>query len=357
MEERWSAIVENLRSSGAQSEFTLEEFGSQAGVPTNGSLLQFLDQQVAAGKLERLQCYKCPRNGCVLTTDQLESGECPKCKIDFRREGLEADLEVRYKIVGNNSRDVRWIIIIHGMNSRAAWQEDFTWMVSNKFKYSVPVLVYKYGWMTIDVLVKYRHRQLSRALGNRIKKATRYASERGLTTTPDVIAHSFGSRLFTLVLGDPEFADLRFGRIITAGSIVRPDFVWQEYVDNQRIEAVLNHAGGADLAVPFAQFLIPGSGPGGRVGYLDEGAKNIKTESFEHSSCLTENALQELLIDEGAWDRFLRQPSGEFKSAKEFRPQAWKPALLPLRAFSRIFGTLLFALLSPFVFLLRVVDR
>jgi hypothetical protein len=139
------------------------------------------------------------------------------------------------------------MIVVHGMNTRAPWQEDFSWLVANKLKYAAPVLIHKYGWATIDVLVVRRHRQLARTLGARIRRAVEYARARGLTDAPDVLVHSFGSRLFSLIMNDEAFSDLNFGRVITAGSIIPPDFNWRSLIDEGRVEAVLNHMGGRDL--------------------------------------------------------------------------------------------------------------
>lgn len=92
------------------------------------------------------------------------------------------------------------MIVVHGMNTRAPWQEDLSWLIANKLKYAAPVLIHKYGWATIDVLVTPRHHQLAKSLGNKIRRTTEYARARELTAVPDILVHSFGSRIFTLVL-------------------------------------------------------------------------------------------------------------------------------------------------------------
>ena len=37
---------------------------------------------------------------------------------------------------------------------------------------------------------------------------------------PDIVIHSFGSHLFTILLGMKEFSDLKFGRVISVGSVL-----------------------------------------------------------------------------------------------------------------------------------------
>lgn len=56
--------------------------------------------------------------------------------------------------------------------------------------------------------------------------------------------------LLSLVLDDPNFEDLNLGRVITAGSIIPPDFDWDRLIASGRVEAVLNHVGAKDTAVP-----------------------------------------------------------------------------------------------------------
>ena len=114
-----------------------------------------------------------------------------------------------------------------------------------------------------------------------------------------------------MVLLDDQFNDLKFGRVITAGSIIRPDFNWTPLIRDQRIEAVLNHVGGKDAAVPFAEFLIPGTGPSGREGYLDPAVLNQLSAEFGHSDVFTEANLCQQLTKGGLWDQFLTQPTGQ----------------------------------------------
>ncbi|WP_296677553.1 hypothetical protein [Novosphingobium sp.] len=101
------------------------------------------------------------------------------------------------------------MIVVHGMNTRGAWQEDFSWLIDNRLKYSAPILIYKYGWATVDVLARWIHRRLAKRLGQRMRKAADYARERGLSAAPDILVHSFGSRLFSLILLDQSLRSTR----------------------------------------------------------------------------------------------------------------------------------------------------
>jgi hypothetical protein len=223
------------------------------------------------------------------------------------------------------SRSVPWLIAVHGFNTRGPWQEEFSWRIANRFKYHAPVLIYKYGLVRFGVLFRWRHRMLARQLGERIRKAITHARENQIQESPDVIIHSFGSQLFRLVLDMTEFSDLRFGRVIAVGSVIRPDFDWSSYIRDGRIEAVFDQCGGRDLAVPFAQFAIPGTGPGGRHGFMDSAVINVRNRRYGHSTAFTEAELARNLARGGSWDRFLREPLATFSDVTRFEPHAWSP--------------------------------
>lgn len=360
LEAPWYAEIAARRARGVGLEFRAAEFAGAAGSDwPNPDLQSFLDRAAEEGELDRIEYWLCPVRGCgrPLDANMVANDQCPYCRTDYREEGVEPLAAFLYRISGETSRDIHWMIAVHGMNSRAPWQEEFSWRIANKLKYSAPVLIYKYGWITIDVLVLWRHHQLARALGRRLRRAVAFARANGIGDPPDILVHSFGSRLFTLVLDSPEHSDLRFGRVITAGSVVRPDYDWSAHVASGRIEAVLNHVGGRDRPVRFAQYWIPGTGPGGRVGYLDKGALNVASADFGHSDFFTEEALGEILAKGGLWDRFLTHPLATLTAEGRFAASAWRPAFAPLRWVTRLLGILLFSVAAPFSYVRRAADR
>lgn len=266
--------------------------------------------------------------------------------------------ELFYRFPGEKSRDIRWMIVIHGMNSRATWQEEFSWQIANRLRYSAPVLIYKYGWATIEVLFKPFHRRLAKQLGTRIRIAIEQAKHSQRPPTPDIIAHSFGTRLLSLVLEDPEFEDLKFGRVITAGSIIRPDYDWDTLIADGRLEAVLNHVAAKDGAVPFAEYTIPGSGPGGKKGYGSKKAINIRNYDFVHSSFFLPDNLRNLISDNGLWHLFLTRPLAHFKPEGDFKLSSpWKPLPAFVRALLQMLLFLVFCLAYPFSWFRRKLGK
>ncbi len=356
---RWRAEISRRLELGDGLEFTLAHFAQAVGVQASDQALHaFIEELVASAAARRIETYRCPLCPYVFAPGTAKTiTMCPNCHADYQQEGEEVIVEYFYRLVGETSRDIRWVIVIHGMNSRAPWQEEFSWQIANRLRYSAPVLIYKYGWATVDVLIKPLHRRLERQLGERIRIAINQAMDSQRPSSPDIIAHSFGTRLFSLILEDPKFIDLKFGRVITAGSIVRPDFDWERPIAEGRVEAVLNHVGAKDTAVPFSQYTIPGAGPGGTVGYASRSALNVRNKNFGHSDFFVPENLRGLISNDGLWHSFLTHPLAHFRPEGVFELNVkWKPAWWPVRAFMRTLLYIVFCIFGPLSWLRRKID-
>lgn len=122
---------------------------------------------------------------CASCGETFDSGEdWPIAIVTFVREALV-------------TRDVKWLLTVHGMNTTGAWQEEFNWRVSLSYGYSVPVAIYKYGIVRPGAFLRFRHKALRRELVARIRCLVGEADEPGFRGVPDVIAHCLG----TLLLG------------------------------------------------------------------------------------------------------------------------------------------------------------
>jgi hypothetical protein len=271
---------------------------------------RLLEQLTDLGQISKRQVSICPTPDCnnLLDNDDLENKICPRCNTDFRETGETPLKQTRFFLRGPLSRSVPWLIAIHGMNTRASWQEEFSWRVSNKFRYHAPVLIFKYGVWQYRVLLEVQHRKLVKQLGDRIRLAIKHASENGIIDSPDILVHSFGSLLFSYLLNNTDYKDLKFGRIIVVGGIVKPDFPWSDFIDSGRIDTVLNHCSKNDKTVKFAEFFIPNSGPIGNFGSLDKKVFNVLEEDYDHSSYFIPEILEQNLKKDGTWDVFLRYP-------------------------------------------------
>ncbi|MHC2466963.1 hypothetical protein [Bradyrhizobium embrapense] len=319
---------------------------AESGIETES--VRLLDAATEAHLVERIRAWRCPQSIChrIIDAEAVANHHCPYCASDFRETGENPVETFVYRSSKAISRSVPWLIAIHGFNTRGPWQEDFSWRIAHRFKYHAPVLIYKYGLVRVGVLFRWRHAMLARGLGARIRKAVADARENQIEEPPDIVIHSFGSQLFRLVLEMPEFSDLKFGRIIAVGSVIRPDFDWSPYLRNGRIEAVLCQCGGQDGAVPFAQFFIPDTGPAGRYGFIDPCVINVRDDKYGHSTAFAARELSRNLARGGRWDRFLREPIASFSDSSRFELTAWSPVFALVRHFTRAFTILLFGAIT-----------
>lgn len=281
-----------------------------SGIGTREAIAAGLEALVAPDYLTRTPKWICPVATCrrPLADEDRQAQRCPSCDADYRETGDEPVERMVYRIEGELSRDIAWTIVAHGMNTRGPWQEEFSWRLANKVNYSAPVLIHKYGMVRLGVLLMYRHRQLVETFGRQIREAIRFAVWAGRVQRPDVILHSFGTLMFAQLLNDKRFDDLKFGRVILAGSIVPPSYNWAEHLDKKRLDGVLNHCGDKDWVVELAAPFIPGSGPSGRRGLRDTRAFSILAKGYNHSTFFEPAGLRAALRRGGVWDRFLRLP-------------------------------------------------
>lgn len=226
--------------------------------------------------------YFCPACDTALSDSEAQGEQCAYCGENFAEQNGVRGEEwfVCSRPVG---RLVKWLLSLHGMNTLGPWQEDFNWLVSRSYGYSVPVAIYKYGMIRPGAFIKFRQQHLKRQVTNQASRLSGEAEGRGFGGKPDVIAHSLGTWLLGhALLDDPK---LKVGRVILLGSILRPDFPWNELLAREQVEAVLNYYGTKDFWAFIAHYFIPDSGPSGRIGFdRYRGVRNVPARGYGHSS-------------------------------------------------------------------------
>jgi len=231
---------------------------------------QALEALADSGQLLRGEQLRCP---CGEVRRAEETGTCPNCG-DAEAEPLRERI---YRNDTPRTRDVRWVLLLHGMNTTGAWQEELNWRLGRLYGYSVPVAIYKYGVVRPGAVLRFRQRALARDLARKIQILTGEAEGSGFGGKPDVIAHSLGTWLFAEALrANPS---LKVGRVVLLGCIVRPDFSWESLRQSGQVEEVLCHYSRKDFWAKIAHYIIPGSGPAGVRGFNDRTAIAHKMET------------------------------------------------------------------------------
>jgi hypothetical protein len=337
-----------------QSDQRQHEFTPTALPPPVNTAIALLEHVAADGWLERVERHRCPNCTYPLDNQQAVKEVCQDCGATFEEYG-GITTETVYVRKLPQSRDVEWVIAIHGMNTTGTWQEAFSWYFGTTWGRSVPVAVYKYGIVIPGVVLAWRRRKLQRDLRDKLAAQRDEAQAQGFTGKPDVIAHSFGTWLLGHLLQSelarkPE-EQLKFGRIILAGCVLRPDFDWKAIKDAGLVDDVLNHYATKDRVVPWAHATIWDSGSSGRRGFDGDQVVNIRAEGFGHSDLFSVDkrvvngkCFQSCTGDPSDvthlkhsytryWRPFLTLPKEELCGLpdRENPPASWRPWPWPLR--------------------------
>jgi hypothetical protein len=301
------------------------EAHSKPDVATN-----LLGKLVTGKFLSAEQRWVCPcADGKSLTAVEAKQQSCAHCDQAFEDRGGEPEEQTWFVRHATRTRDVPWVLALHGMNTLGPWQEQLNWLVARTYGRSVPVAIYKYGVVRPGAVLKFRIRELRDGLIVRIRALSDETKAAGFGGKPDVIAHSLG----TLLLGQALQTDskLEVGRMILTGCILPPDFDWQSLIDRGQVEAVLCHAATGDGWARIAPYLIPGSGPAGVRGFNDRKLAHWVIQGGAHSYVFEKDQLPKCF--EEVWQPFLTQARGEFVSKLDGLPEPpWKPPLWLFRA-------------------------
>ncbi|HJQ36311.1 MAG TPA: hypothetical protein VKB93_04155 [Thermoanaerobaculia bacterium] len=331
LEERFGAaavqFIRKLLARPGSIALTTARLAQQGGV-SEAEAEQLLD---AVGLFTRGTNETCGKCGKALDGYGVRD-TCPHCGVSF--DDVAPQQAVIYELERDPPRDVKWVLVVHGMNTRGEWQEELSWLVGGSYRHMIPVAIYKYGKIQPGVMFRGRQRSLTKKLIAKMKALSGESEQAGYGGKPDVIAHSFGTWLIAHALeSDPA---LSIGRLILLGSIVRPDFDWRTLIDRGQVEAVLNHGGTRDEWVPFAQFLIPDSGPGAKRGFPPPVA-NVAATGFRHSDYFSPRDRMRSVFGE-VWQPFLSWEVPP-EIPNRFEGAAWTPVLAPLRWLTWLAGT------------------
>jgi pimeloyl-ACP methyl ester carboxylesterase len=284
--------------------------------------------------LTRSVRHRCSVEECerLLGDESLQEGGCQSCGANL--EETPAQQTTQYVLSRARARDVGWVIAIHGVRTRGAWQEQLQWLIDREYRVSVPFRNWKYGKITSAALIPSRQRALVHRFVDDVRKAENDLTGvfAGTSVPPaDVVAHSFGSWIVAHALqAEPE---LRLGRLVLVGSILRPNWDWETPLGRGQIQAVLNYCGDRDLPVKVTERGIPDSGPSGVHGFTstDPRVVNVLRPGGRHSPAFEEGVLVPTFED--AWQPFLadRLEDADLREHRLMQPADWKPARRLLR--------------------------
>jgi pimeloyl-ACP methyl ester carboxylesterase len=217
------------------------------------------------------------------------------------------------------------IFLITGMGMRGEMEDRLCRELARIYTPAIPIVIHRYGLIRTGALSRWRQRAAIDKLAERMRLHEDRTVDRA-RTRPHIVAHSFGAWLIGNVLR--RNPDIRVGRIILIGSVLRPDFEWNELIAAGQVEAVLNHYGSRDYWSWVSEYFIPESGPSGFRGFAEcSGVFNCMGRRFRHTTFFEERNIED--IQQSLWRPFFTLPAGKLREltgpdvASAWRPVPW----------------------------------
>lgn len=188
--------------------------------------------------------------------------------------------------VHTNKKNI--IVLIHGINTHAVWQERLADTLNNEE--NIEVFPIGYGYFdVIKFLIPVVTRQ------SPINKVTREL--RALKTKyPDahfsIVAHSFGTYIMSKILA--EETDIQIHRMQLCGSIIPEKYRWDK-VTSRITGVIINDAGTKDLWPVLATLASWGYGPSGTFGFKTIDVRD-RFHDCGHSDFFTEEHMEKYWI-------------------------------------------------------------
>lgn len=156
------------------------------------------------------------------------------------------------------------IVTVHGIRTYGDWQARLKGLLVQE-NATVDVRSYVYGYFSI---IAFMFPPLRWLVTKRFRRElVRLAGEHP-SARIDLVAHSFGTHLVGWALqGIPKSQRPHINTIILSGSVLRPDFPWNEMIAEGTVGRVINDCGIDDAVLVLNQATVLFTGMAGRVGF------------------------------------------------------------------------------------------
>jgi pimeloyl-ACP methyl ester carboxylesterase len=211
------------------------------------------------------------------------------------------------------------VVLLHGMNTNAEWQEALAEAMRNS-SHIEPCVVGYGNFHPVKFWVPYLFR---RGRIDKVLTDLRGIRKRNPDADISIVAHSFGTYILAKVL--TSYSEIKFHRILLCGSIVASDFDWSAVADRFR-DPVINDIGRRDIWPSMAKSWSWDFGNSGCIGFQNSLVRD-RHFTYGHSGFLNVAHMQKF------WMPYLldgRVVPSRYSSKR--RQMGWKEK--SLRAFS-----------------------
>jgi WD40 repeat protein len=172
----------------------------------------------------------------------------------------DLDLDVRFQ---RGQRVRHLIVTVHGIRTYGWWQERLEALIKAR-EPETRVFNYHFGYFSVAAFMVPPLRWL---LTRRFHAALIKEVKSESWDRIDIVAHSFGTHLVAWALhGIAPDKRPRIHTIILAGSVLKPNFPWQEWFD-RHLTYLVNDCGIRDSVLVLNQLFVLFTGMAGRVGF------------------------------------------------------------------------------------------
>ncbi len=195
------------------------------------------------------------------------------------------------------------VISVHGIRTHGEWQKLFSAALSGSPSRTEPFDYGRYGLFRF-LAPPFNARLVDRFYNwysSAVKGCPAVDLDR-FDKRPSAVAHSLGS----WIVGNAmlKYEDVRFDKLVLAGSILPSDFDWATLFSRDQVSSVRNECGQKDPWPGWAGRLAARAGTGGSKGFewFGAGVENVRCEWFGHSDALMRGHIEKL------WLPFLSHP-------------------------------------------------
>jgi hypothetical protein len=195
------------------------------------------------------------------------------------------------------------VISVHGIRTHGSWQKVFAAAMSGSSTKTEAFEYGRYGLVRF-LTPPFNDRLVDRFYNwfHQILNSTRSVDLKSYDKRPCVVAHSLGSWIVGRAM--LKHSDLRFDKLVFAGSILPRDFDWGTLFARDQVSFVRNECGQQDPWPAWAGRLVRYAGSGGSDGFdwFGTAVENDVCEWFGHSDALMRGHI------ETHWLPVLRRP-------------------------------------------------
>ena len=217
------------------------------------------------------------------------------------------------------------VVTVHGIRTYGQWQSRLAKLLQEA-EPGITVRNEKYGYFSILAFIFPPTRWL---VTRRFRRQLLEAVRSNAWSRIDLVGHSFGTHMLAWALaGIPKEQRPRIHTIILAGSVLKSDFRWEEFIGDS-VKRVVNECGTRDGILLLNQIAVLFTGMAGRIGFNGLTGENFQNRyhPFAHSDYFLKNGQLDAGFMRQMWVPLLTTEQGIPEIDHREYPTGWRGAL------------------------------